>query len=94
MDKIRLLPHGLLCAYILNVLIRGCGLPDALVLLGLAGFAAFSEYKQKDQAYQELKQDIADLKAEVTARNQAVDEMRTKIAAMVVSSGMKQIRNG
>jgi hypothetical protein len=94
MNHIKYLPLGLVCLFILKVLFRGTELPDALVISALSGLSAYSLYKEKDKQYHELKEEISKLSAEVSARNQALDEMRTKIAAMVVSSGMKQIRNG
>jgi len=94
MNYIKYLPLTMVCLLILKVLARGCDLPEALVTIGLIGFTAYNGYKEQDKVYQGLSKDIALLRAELVSRNQSVDAMSTKVAAMQVSSGMKTLRNG
>ena len=94
MDKLRSLPIALVCLFVLKVLLRGSELSDSLIILGLIALSAFTDHRKKDSQYQELKEEIKSLKADLTSRNQSVDAMSTKVAAMQVSSGMKTLRNG
>lgn len=90
MDRFRLLPLGLVFLYTLKVLILGAQLPDSFILLGLMALYGFIAKQQKDSAYDELKNDMALLRKELEEKTQGFNEVKSKVASMQISSGMKQ----
>lgn len=87
--ELRILPWTLLSLYSVKVLILGAQYVDAPVLLILAGFLAFFEYKTSDAKYVELKQEQEKLNKELADVNKKMSEMKTYLESMKLASQIK-----
>lgn len=87
--ELRILPWTLLSFYSVKILILGAQYVDAPILLILAGFLGFFEYKTSDAKYIELKQKQQAQAVELEATNKRISEMKSHLESIKLASQLK-----
>jgi hypothetical protein len=88
-----LLPLTAFCLYFLKIGILGASLQDAFVLLVLASFAAFMEYKISDKKIAELNNKVDTRQKELEAYVKDIDTLKSSVAGMKMSTAMRPLGN-
>lgn len=90
MEKsIKLVPFGLLIAYLAKSLITGAGLNEVLIIATLTGLTAFYEMKLTSKKTAELHSQIAELAKHSKEQDKIIDDIKSSIVSVKVSSGIR-----
>lgn len=94
MDRfIKSLPLTAFCLYFLKIGILGASFQDAFVLLVLASFAGFMEYKISDKKIAELENKVDTRQKELEAYVKDIDSLKSSVAGMKMSTAMRPLGN-
>jgi hypothetical protein len=81
----------LLCLYFIKVLIRPNGYEDAIILLVLGSIVSFFEFKSSDSKLTIIEKQIAKLTEDIEIKNKDVNDIKSAMASMKLSQGMRGI---
>lgn len=88
---IKHLPLGIFCLYFSKVYLQSISYPEVGTLLVLAGIAGYFEYKSNNEALSLLEQRINKQQIQIESKEQELEIVKTTIASLKLSSGMRQV---
>lgn len=91
MEKIKFLPIGLLCAYVLKLIMLGTNFPEMGVVFALTAYVAMKDYMDKHKKVQEMSE-IINKQNEVLAKMATeVDAIKTSMVGLKMNQGFKKV---
>ena len=92
MDTIKkYVPIGLLCAYLVKLIIYGTNFPEMGVVFALTAYVALRDYVEKHKKVQEVLE-IVNKQNEVIAKMATeVDAMKTSMVGLKMNQGFKKV---
>lgn len=88
----RYLIIALFGAYVSKLMIQGASLSDAAIVLVLASANFLVGYFPRSKELSELKQELIEIKKLQTQQNQIVDEIKTSVASVKISQGLRNVK--
>lgn len=89
MEIKKLLPISAFCIYFIKVCILPAGIPEASILLILASFVAYLEYKDSDKKLSTIESDLSKLKNDLEEKSKEIDSMKSYVTGMKLQNSMK-----
>jgi hypothetical protein len=88
---IKHLPLGIFCLYFSKVYLQAISYPEVGILLVLAGIAGYFEYKSNDQKLTSLEARIDKQQAQLDLKEKELEIIKTTMASLKLSTGMRQV---
>lgn len=83
MEKvIRFLPLGLFCLFSAKLMILGSSLTDSLVLLVMAAYSAYHEFKTVDGKIKALEEELSQQRAFIDSKLKEIDEVKALVGGI------------
>lgn len=92
-NKIKFILFGLLASYLAKSLILTTNLNEVLIIAILAGLTAFYELKLNKKDVKLLQDQIDSLMEDKTTQNKSIDDLKSSIVSVKVSSGIRGLTN-
>lgn len=93
-NHIKYISLGLLCAYLLKTFINPSFSINEVLLVGiLAGLTVFYESRAENKKVQNLQNQLNTLNEENKSRDKNIDELKTSIASLKITTGFRNISN-
>lgn len=94
MEKItKFLPLGLFCAFSLKLMILGAQLTDSLVLLVLAGYSAYHEFKSVDKKIIQFEQQLKEQNALMQEKAKEIEDVRALVGGIKLGQQLRNNQN-
>lgn len=87
--RIKYVPFGLLVASLIKSLVLGTNLNEVLLVAILAGLTAFYEMKVNKKEIINLQAQIDNLSSQNQIQDKVIDDLKSSIVSVKVSSGVK-----
>lgn len=96
MEKLKILPLGMVCIYFCKVMIlNALSLNDAIGLLSLCSLAAIFEIMDKRVSNTKMVQEFSSVKEEMLKsmehRTKDIDDLKSSLASVKIGQGFKQV---
>jgi len=91
MEKLtKVLPLGLFCAFSLKLMILGAQLTDSIVLLVLAGYSAYHQFKSVDGNIKEFQEKLKEQELRIAEKSKEIEDVKALLSSVKLG---QQIRN-
>jgi len=87
----KFLPLGLLCAFVLKLIVFGTNLPEMGVVFALTAFAAMKDYMDKHKKVQEMVEIINKQNEVIAKAVTEVDAIKTSMVGLKMNQGFKKV---
>lgn len=91
MEKVKFLPIGLLCAYIVKLIALGTSFPEMGVVFALTAYVALKDYLDKHKKIQEMSEVIAKQNEVLAKMATEVDAIKTSMVGLKMNQGFKKV---
>lgn len=85
------LPLAIFCLYFSKVYLQTISYPEVGILLVLASIASFYEYKAADSKLNQLEDKLIKQEIRLESKEKELEIIKTTIASLKLSSGMRQV---
>lgn len=94
MEKlVKFLPLGLFCAFSLKLMILGAQLTDSIVLLVLAGYSAYHEFKSVDKKITQFEQQLKEQQALMQEKAKEIEDVRALVGGIKLGQQLRSSQN-
>ncbi|NBX69956.1 MAG: hypothetical protein EBR01_13455 [Proteobacteria bacterium] len=94
MEKLtRFLPLGLFCVFSLKLIALGAQLTDSLVLLVLASYSAYHEFKTVDKQIKEFEDRLKENERVITQKAKEIEDVKALLSSVKLGQQLKTIQS-
>jgi len=94
MEKLtKFLPLGLFCAFSLKLMILGAQLTDSLVLLVLAGYSAYHEFKSVDNRIKQFEVQLKEQNVLMQEKAKEIEDVRALVGGIKLGQQLRSTQN-
>lgn len=94
MEKItKFLPLGLFCAFSLKLMVLGAQLTDSLVLLVLAGYSAYHEFKSVDKKIAQFEQQLKEQSTLMQEKAKEIEDVKALVGGIKLGQQLRNNQN-
>lgn len=94
MEKLmRFLPLALFCAFSLKLMALGAQLTDSLVLLVLAGYSAYHEFKTVDKQLKDFEGRLKENERTITQKAKEIEDVKALLSSVKLGQQLKTIQS-
>ena len=91
MEKLtKVLPLGLFCAFSLKLMLVGAQLTDSLVLLVLAAYSAYHQFKSVDGDIKRFEEKLNEQERIITQKTKEIEDVKALLSSVKLG---QQLRN-
>ena len=91
MEKVKFLPIGLLCVYVLKLIALGTNFPEMGVVFALTAYVAIKDYMDKHKKIQDMVEVINKQNEVIAKMVTEVDAMKTSMVGLKMNQGFKKV---
>lgn len=94
MEKLaKFLPLGLFCAFSLKLMILGAQLTDSIVLLVLAGYSAYHEFKSVDGRIKQFEAQLKEQHILMQEKAKEIEDVRALVGGIKLGQQLRNNQN-
>lgn len=87
------LPLVVFCLYLIKTVLQPATFVEASILFALAAMSCYFEFKSNDNKLSELEQKINQTQKNIDSKAAEVENLKSSVAALKLSSGMRSLGN-
>jgi hypothetical protein len=91
MEKVKFLPIGLLCVYVLKLIVFGTSFPEMGVVFALTAYVGMKDYMDKHKKVQEMSDIIIKQNEVISKMVVEVDAIKTSMVGLKMNQGFKKV---
>ena len=91
MEKVKFLPIGLLCVYVLKLIVLGTNFPEMGVVFALTAYVAIKDYMDKHKKIQDMVEVINKQNEVIAKMVTEVDAIKTSMVGLKMNQGFKKV---
>jgi Rieske Fe-S protein len=91
MEKVKFLPIGLLCVYVLKLIVLGTSFPEMGVVFALTAYVGMKDYMDKHKKVQEMSEIIIKQNEVISKMVVEVDAIKTSMVGLKMNQGFKKV---
>lgn len=95
MEKLmKVLPLGLFCAFSLKLMALGAQLTDSVVLLVLAGYSAYHQFKSVDGDIRSFEQKLKEQEKLLAEKSKEIEDVKALLSSVKLGQQLRNSQTG